>query len=596
MAAAPHDVYPSGSHEYMRHPSRRSVVHSTRGIVSSTQPLAARAGVRILEKGGNAADAAVATAAALNVTEPGQTGIGGDCFCLFYNNKTKKTHALNGSGRSTLNLSLAGLRRKVGIPDGEDGNMPYRGALAVTVPGAAAGWVDTIEKFGSGKLSLAEVLEPAIELGEQGFPVHRISSVIWQDGEEVVKAASPNFREVLKPDISAKDGYRAPRPGEIYFNRNLAATFRRLAEHGKQGFYAGKTADSIVKIVQHLGGSMTREDLKAHMEKGSEEVDAISVKFSGQNIKEPIELWEHPPNGQGLVALMALGILQALEKAGKIPAFNRKQHNSAEYLHALIESLRLAFCDGTWYIADPAHNPPPVSTLTSTEYLSSRIADFSSDKCIQHIEHGTPSPAHRSSDTVYFSVADASGNACSFINSNYAGFGTGIVPSGCGFTLQNRGANFVTGPPDHPNTYAPGKRPYHTIIPAMVTYAQTQELLACYGVMGGFMQPQGHVQTLLNMLVFGMDPQQALDAPRICIKAPEKGSSDASEDLVYVEDGVPDEAIEGLKKKGHQVLKLTGFDRDKFGRGQIIRKSYDEGMMVWNAGSDSRGDGMAMPL
>ncbi|KAL9053712.1 MAG: hypothetical protein Q9162_004586 [Coniocarpon cinnabarinum] len=597
MSATPQDVYPEASNEYVRFASRRSVVHSTRGIVSASQPLAARAGVRILDKGGNAADAAVATAAALNMTEPGSTGIGGDCFCLFYNSRTRKTHALNGSGRSPLNFTLAELRKELKIPDGEDGSLPKRGAQSVTVPGAAAGWVDTIEKFGSGNLSMGEILAPAIYLGERGFAVHSLSSHGWQESEELIKGASPNAHEMLKPDLKAPGGCRAPRPGELFFNRNLAGVFRRLAEQGKPGFYSGKTADALVKVVQHLGGHMTHDDLLYHAVKGSEEVDAISLKFSGQGIQHPVELWEHPPNGQGLVALMALGILQELEKACKIPKFEPKHHNSTEYIHALVESLRLAFSDGTWYIADPAQNPSPLTTLTSPEYLAQRASAFSQDRCIANLEHGDvgPSPAQQSSDTVYFSVTDADGNACSFINSNYAGFGTAIVPPGCGFTLQNRGHNFVTGPANHPNVYAPGKRPYHTIIPAMVTYAETQELLACYGVMGGFMQPQGHVQTLLNMLVFGMDPQQALDAPRICVETPQKGSSSTATDVVYIEDEVTEEVIKSLREKGHNVQKVSGFARDKFGRGQIIRQSWDEGTRIWSAGSDLRGDGCAMP-
>ena len=582
----------------MRFPSRRSVVHSAKGIVSCSQPLAARAGIQILQKGGNAADAAVATAAALNMTEPGMTGIGGDCFCLFYDATTRKTHALNGSGRSPLSVSLAELKKDLGIPDGSDGDMPFRTVHAVTVPGAAAGWVDTVEKFGSGMLKLQDILDPAIELGEQGFPVSRISSIIWRTAEPIIRGASPNFREMLKSDPEAKDGVRSPMPGEVFFNKNLAGTFRRLAEHGKQGFYEGKTAEALVQVAKDLGGHVSLEDLKSHATAGSEEVDAISLKFSGQGIPEAVELWEHPPNGQGLVALMALGILQELEKAGKIPRFSQKDHNSVEYLHALIESLRLAFCDGTWYIADPAHKPPPVSSLTSSEYLASRSSRFAADSCISHITHGNPgpSPAHQASDTVYFSVTDPFGNACSFINSNYAGFGTAIVPAGCGFTLQNRGANFVFGPPNHPNIYAPGKRPYHTIIPAMLTDARTQDLIACYGVMGGFMQPQGHVQVLMNMLVFGMDPQEALDAPRICIETPHKGESSSGEDLVYIEEGIPDQVVQGLKKKGHQVCVLSDFDREKFGRGQIIRRSIDEGKLVWSAGSDPRADGQASPL
>lgn len=257
--------------------------------------------------------------------------------------------------------------------------------------------------------------------------------------------------------------------------------------------------------------------------------------------------------------------------------------------------LRIAFADGAWFITDPDVVKVPVKELLTPEYLSERASMYSPDKSIPTLKHG--SPAFSSSDTVYFSTADPEGNACSFIISNYGGFGTAIVPKGCGFTLQNRGANFALGPPDHPNLFAPNKRPYHTIIPAMITNTNDGSLHSCYGVMGGFMQPQGHVQVLMNMLVFGMDPQTALDAPRICIEATGgKYEGKTIHDEVYVEKGVPEEVIEGLKKLGHNIFVLEGYQTQMFGRGQVIRKHEEDGQLIYSAGTDHRGDGDAAPL
>lgn len=267
----------------------------------------------------------------------------------------------------------------------------------------------------------------------------------------------------------------------------------------------------------------------------------------------------------------------------------------ARYLHALVESLRLAYTDGTWFISDPNTDEVPISSLLSTSYLSERASLFSPATTTQSIQRGRP--VKTGSDTVYLSVTDPQGNAASFINSNYAGFGTAIVPRGCGFTLQNRGANFELQPADHPNVYAPRKRPYHTIIPAMVTNAIDGSLHTCYGCMGGFMQPQGQVQILLNMLVFGMNPQEAVDAPRICVEMPVMtGESKKEGDEVYIEEGIPRGTVEGLEKLGHRCIERKGFARDKFGRSQVIRRHEENGQTVWSAGSDPRGDGMAIPL
>ncbi|KAI5287264.1 hypothetical protein KEM54_006114 [Ascosphaera aggregata] len=572
-------------------PSRRSVVHSTKGIVSCTQPLAAAAGQRVLNEGGNAADAAVAVAAALNVTEPCSTGIGGDMFCLFYNAKTRQVHALNGSGRSPKHISLEQIRSELGLADDDtESGIPFNSAHAVTVPGAAAGWIDTVEKFGSKKLSLEQILQAAIELGEEGFPVSELTANAWAKSEDAIRKASPNFREMLKEDDAAIEGARAPKAGELMKNPTLARTFRTLGREGREGFYEGRIAEEIVKVVQAAGGRITLEDLRDHCKEGSQEVAPISLKFDpslfgGREFpKSPLELWEHPPNGQGIVALMAMGILQELARQGKI-LFKAEEHNSTAYLHALIQCLRIAFADARWWVTDPDVEEVPVKELISQPYLAERGNLFDANSAGGIIHHGSPANSH--SDTAYFAVTDEEGNGMSFIISNYGGFGTCIIPEGCGFTLQNRGANFSLAK-GHPNVVAPRKRPYHTIIPGLVTNVKDQSLHSVFGVMGGFMQPQGHVQVLLNQTVFGYSPQEALDAPRFCIAADEC-------DTVYLEEGLPEDVIEGLKRLGHQVKVLSGLKRAMFGRGQIIRSRMEDGKMIYSAGSDQRGDGAALP-
>ncbi|OSS54308.1 hypothetical protein B5807_00113 [Epicoccum nigrum] len=591
------NVYPHPEPQFVHFASRRSVVHSTKGIVSCTQPLATAAGIDILRKGGNAADAAVAVAAAINVTEPGSTGIGGDMFCLFYDAKTKKVSAMNGSGRSGSQVTLEKIRKDLQIADGENGQIPMDSVHAATVPGAAAGWIDCVERFGSGKVSLEEVLAPAIDLAENGFPVSELSATFWRESEANIRKASPNGHEMLKKDPSAKDGCRAPRAGEIMKNPTIANTFKLLAKHGKKGFYEGEVAEQLVKVVSDLGGYLTLDDLKHHAEAGSEPVEPISLKYTGQGVGKStnggIELWEHPPNGQGIVALMALGIIQELEKQGKISNWGLKEHNTTQHLHATIEALRIAFADAHWFVTDPNVVKVPSAELISEAYLSERAKLFDPKKATSAPIHG--SPAHLRSDTVYFCCTDQEGNGISFINSNYGGFGTAIIPKGCGFTLQNRGANFSLDA-NHPNVLAPRKRPYHTIIPGLTTYSDGS-LHSVYGVMGGFMQPQGHVQVLLNQEVFKLNPQAALDSPRFCIGAGMPSADGKMTDAtIYLEEGIEEEVVEELRALGHNVKQLNGYGRGMFGRGQIIRRHVDDGVTVWSGGSDLRGDGAAVPL
>ena len=411
---------------------------------------------------------------------------------------------------------------------------------------------------------------------------------------------------MLKKDPSAKDGVRAPMAGEIMRNPTLAQTFRTLGKEGKKGFYSGRIAEEIVSVVRSLGGLITLEDLEHHLETGSEHVEPISLDFTGQGAAEQpgggVRVWEHPPNGQGIVALMSLGIIQELEREGKIPRFGESDFLSAEYLHVIIESLRIAFTDVNWWVTDPNVSNVPTKTLISQPYLAERAKLFDTGKaCVHPVARGDPhahghSPALNSSDTVYFCVTDAEGNAASFINSNYGGFGTNVVPRGCGFTLQNRGSNFHLDE-GHPNVLASRKRPYHTIIPGLTTRVGDNALDSVFGVMGGFMQPQGHVQVLLGQLVGGLDVQQALDAPRVCVTAGEPGDDGEVDWVVQVEDGMPAETVEGLRALGHDVEVVRGWGRQFFGRGQIIKRVEDpvDGTRVWSAGSDMRADGAAIP-
>jgi gamma-glutamyltranspeptidase/glutathione hydrolase len=542
--------------------SRRSSVYGRNGIVATSQPLATAAGLEVLAKGGNAADAAVAAGAALNVTEPTSTGIGGDMFALYYSAQTRRVTALNGSGRAPAALTLERLQQ-----EGFSTELPPFHAHTVTVPGACAGWFDLIEKHGS--LSMAEILVPATRLASEGFPVAPITSHSWQRGAQNQLRSAPNGHELTI------DG-RGPKPGEIFRNPNLARTFEMVAQGGKEAFYQGEIAEAIVAVIREAGGCMSAEDLASHTSTWEE---PISVDYRG------LRVYECPPNGQGITALLALNILEGYE-------LSSMEALSTERLHLMIESMRLAFADARWYVADPKFSNIPIAELLSKEYAAERRKLLNSQRATIDPKHGTPV---NSSDTVYLSVVDRFGNACSFINSNYWGFGTGIVPHGFGFTLQNRGHNFSLDP-KHPNRLEPRKRPYHTIIPAMVTRppsprgrgAGGEVLYASYGVMGGFMQPQGHVQVLSALVDQGLDPQSALDLPRFCIDVEESGGR------VALEEGIPSDVLADLQRMGHPVYPLSGYDRSLFGRGQVILR--DEATGVLCAGSDPRADGCAMTL
>src|SRR5215213_2613075 len=533
--------------------SRRSPVYGRNGIVSTSQPFATAAGLEILAQGGNAADAAVAAGAALNVTEPTSTGIGGDMFALYYAADTKQVTALNGSGRAPAALTLDRLKK-----EGFSTELPPFHAHTVTVPGACAGWFDLIERHGS--LSMSEILAPAIKLASEGFPVAPLTSYYWQRSAERQLKSSLNGHELTIEG-------RGPNAGEIFRNPNLARTFEIVARGGPLAFYQGEIAEAIVSVINEAGGCMSGEDLASHVSTWEQ---PISVDYRGYRV------YECPPNGQGITALIALNILEGFD-LGTLTSL------STERLHLVIEALRLAFADARWYVADPKFSNVPIDELLSKEYANERRKLIDMKRATVDQKRGTPVS---SSGTVYLSVVDKFGNACSFINSNYAGFGTGIVPKGFGFTLQNRGHNFSLDP-NHPNRLEPRKRPYHTIIPAIVT-RDNGSLYASYGVMGGFMQPQGHVQVLSALVDSGLDPQSALDLPRFCIDAEESGGR------VALEEGIPADVISDLEKMGHPLYSVSGYDRSLFGRGQVILRDVETGVLC--AGSDPRADGCAMTL
>lgn len=532
-------------------------------MVATTQPLAVAAGLEILAQGGNAADAAIATAAALNVTEPTSTGIGGDAFALFYEAASGNVTALNASGRAPAALTIERIQKAGLFTDNRSPiSDPYH-PFTITVPGACSGWCDLVEKHGC--LPISDVLAPAIRLAEEGFPVAPTTAYFWGRGAEHQLARSLNGQE-----LTIKG--RGPQVGEIFSNPGLARTFRKVAEGGKAAFYQGEIAEAIVGVIQKAGGCMSLEDLANHHATWDE---PISTTYRGYR------LWECPPNGQGLTALIALNILEGFDLSELDPL-------SVERLHLQIEALRLAFADTRWYVADPQFNSLPITQLLSKEYASARRKLIDPTKATVDQQRGTPVA---SSDTVYLTAVDGAGNACSFINSNYMGFGTGIVPQGWGFTLQNRGHNFSLDPA-HPNALAPGKRPYHTIIPGMITKDSLQssvdshQLFASFGVMGGFMQPQGHLQVASGLIDDQLDPQAALDRPRFIIQDGTAGGA------IGLEQGISQDVISQLEKMGHTTKEISGYARAIFGRGQVILRNPESGAL-WG-GSDPRADGCAM--
>lgn len=515
-------------------------------MVATSQPLAAQAGLRILQAGGTAADAAVATAAVLAVAEPMSTGVGGDAFALFYDARSKKITALNGSGRAAAALTLKELRA-AGLAE-----IPLDSPHSVTVPGTVAAWADLLARHGT--MSLADVLQPAIAYARDGFPVSEIIAAMWQHTAARLQRL-PSGRELLP-------GGRPPRFGQVVRLPELARTLEIIAEGGPEAFYRGELAQRIAAFVQQQGGRLDASDLAAHRSTWDE---PIAIEYRG------LRVWECPPNGQGLAALLALGITEGFDLAGAA---------EADRWHLLIEAMRLGFADARRWVADPRRVDLPLATLLSPDYIAGRRRLIDPRRANPDPRSGLPLP---NSDTVYLSVVDGQGNACSFINSLFHGFGSGLVVPGTGIVLQNRGALFSLDPA-HPNCLEPGKRPYHTIIPALVT--RNDELWACYGVMGGFMQPQGHLQVLVNLVDLEMTPQAALDAPRFCLLDGEPAGR------VAIEADAGQHLIAALQARGHQVVPTSGYERIVFGSGQVIRRDAASSVLI--AGSDPRRDGCAV--
>lgn len=525
------------SHPY---PTTRNATYANNGMVATSQPLAAQAGLDILKKGGNAIDAAIATAACLTVVEPTSNGIGGDAFALVW---TKgELHGLNGSGRAPKNISIDAVKEA-----GHD-EIPKYGWTPVTVPGAPGAWAELSERFG--KLPLTEVLQPAIHYATEGFPVSPTLGKFWKRAYDVFKAnltdnVFTNWFETFAPKG------RAPKVGEIWSSLDHAETLRSIAETNAASFYRGELADKIARFSKENGGYLTAEDLAEYQ---AEWVKPIKVNYRGYDV------WEIPPNGQGIVALQALNILKG---------FDFPEKESVDTYHKQFEAIKLAFADGHKHVTEEGHMKCTTDDILSDAYGELR-RNLISDTALQP-EAGEPAL----SGTVYLAAADDEGNMVSFIQSNYMGFGSGLVVPGTGIALQNRGHNFSMDP-GHVNALEGGKKTYHTIIPGFLS--KDSQPVGPFGVMGGFMQPQGHVQVVMNTIDFALNPQATLDAPRW------QWHKDKT---VEVEHRFPHHLAQSLAEKGHDVK--IALEPNSFGRGQIIWRDPETGVLV--GGTESRTDG-----
>jgi gamma-glutamyltranspeptidase/glutathione hydrolase len=529
-------------------PAGRSVVRASQGMVATSQPLASQVGIDVLKRGGNAVDAAIAVAAVLNVTEPHMTGVGGDVFVMIYASKKKTLEGLNASGRAPRALKLDYFTsRKIT-------EMPATGMEAITVPGAFDGWTTLLDKHGT--MKLADLMAPAIGYAENGFPVMEKTSADWEP--EVPKLK----RTAAAASTFLIDG-AAPQPGALFTQKNLARTFRTLARGGRDAFYRGDIARAIVDHCQAHGGFLSMQDFASHK---SEWVEPISTTYRGHS------LFELPPNGQGLTALLMLNILEGID-------LTSMRSQPGLYYHTLIDATKIAFADRNRYIADPAFARVPVNELLSKEYASRRRALLDPKKAIDAPAYGD---IRVGSDTTYFTVVDKDRNAVSFINSIFSAFGSGIVAGETGIVLQNRGAGFSLDP-GHGNRLEPGKRPFHTLIPAMVF--KDGHLLMSFGVMGGDVQPQGQVQVLVNLIDRGLNLQQAIDAPRVRY---------ISGRGVMMDEELTAPVIGDLIQRGHErVMPATGLThRALMGGGQAIMIDPATGALL--GASDSRKDGLAL--
>ena len=529
----------------------RSEVIAQNGMAATSHPLATQVAIDILKMGGSAVDAAIAANAALGLMEPTGCGIGGDLFAIVWDAESKRLHGLNASGRSPKSLSINYFT--------ENGytSIPQRGPLSVSVPGTVDGWFELHERFG--KLSMEAILEPAIHYARAGHPVTELIAYYLQRSAPILKAY-PNFMQTYMPDGNM------PEKGDIFRNPDLANTYETIAQGGREAFYQGDIARAIESYVKEQGGFLSYEDMASHI---SEWVEPVSTNYRGYDI------WQLPPNGQGIAVLQILNILEGYD-IGAMDLY------SAEYIHLFIEAKKLAFEDRAEYYADMDFTAVPIDKLISKEYAKQRRQLISPDQAAPRYDPGIPDQPN----TIYLTVADKDGNMVSLIQSNYRGMGSGMTPTGLGFVLQNRGEGFTLEPGKF-NTYEPGKRPFHTIIPGFIT--KDGEAYLSFGVMGGGMQPQGHAQIVVNIIDFGMNLQEAGDAPRIHHSGSSEPTGEQMTDggVVNLESGFPYETIRSLMTKGHTLQWAHG----PFGGYQAIM--WDPVNKVYYGASESRKDGQA---
>jgi gamma-glutamyltranspeptidase/glutathione hydrolase len=529
----------------------RSEVIGQFGMAATSQPLVTQVAVQILKDGGNAIDAAIAANAVIGLMEPTGSGIGGDIFAIIWDAKTQKLYGLNGSGRSPYSLTLDYFKKN------KLEKIPAFGPLSISVPGCVDGWFEMNKKFGSMKMD--KLLAPAIFYARNGFPVSELIAYYWQKSA-ISYEKYPNFKETYLTNG------KAPQKGDIFKNPNLANTLERIAKEGRDVFYKGEITKIIADFIQKQGGFLSIADFADHT---SEWIEPVSTNYRGYDV------WELPPNGQGIAALQMLNILEGFDL--KAMGFG-----STQYLHTLIEAKKLAYEDRAKYYADPVFCKIPVETLISKEYAAKRRLMIDNNRATKRYDAGN----FEKSNTIYMTVADKEGNMVSLIQSNYRGMGSGMVPDGLGFMLQDRGELFSLNE-GHNNCYAPHKRPFHTIIPGFIT--KDGKPYISFGVMGGGMQPQGHVQIIVNLIDFGMNLQEAGDAPRI----QHEGSSEPIGEImmdggyIFVESGIEYETIRNLEKMGHDFR----FDVGGFGGYQAIM--YDSVRKVYFGASESRKDGQA---
>jgi gamma-glutamyltranspeptidase / glutathione hydrolase len=532
----------------------RSVVYARHGMVAAAHPLAVQIGVRVLEDGGSAVDAAIAVNAALGFLEPVACGVGGDLFALVWDEGRHKLWGLNASGRAPKAIDPAR------VPPEADGTIPLHSPYAWTVPGTVDGWFELHARFG--KLPMRRVLEPAIRAAEEGEPVPQVIAAAWARGGRLF-AGKPGFDATFLP------GGKAPLEGQPFRNPALARTYRALAERGRDAFYRGEITRAIVEFSKKNGGFFSLDDFAAHK---SEWVEPLSTTYRG------VTVYELPPNGQGLAALEMLNILEGFD----LKAMGRE---SPAFWHTLVEAKKLAFEDRARFYADPAFADVPVAALLSKEHGRKLAASINPLRAAKGIEVSDPRLDH--GDTTYLAVADRWGNMVSLIQSNYTGFGSGYVVESQGFGLHSRGAQFSLDP-ESPNRLEPGKRPFHTIIPAFAM-KDGQPWLA-FGVMGGDMQPQGHVQVLVNLIDFGMNLQEAGDAARFHHEKSSEptGTSITDGGELHLESGVPDEVRRELVRLGHRITESVG----SFGGYQAVARDPVTGVLA--GASESRKDGCAL--